>query len=455
MMHLISHLQNWARLFLIFILLSLLFTSCVTSPAPSLPPTPSPTPPSAPEPELEPSILISAPKLISPNNNATEVDVTPILLWEEVPDAEGYEVCISRNYDFSDVVIDASCVLSSYHVYEELSPETRYYWMVCAKSNPADPNAPIAYSEVWTFTTPSKQSAISPTPPPAPVPTPEQHLPRQPYPNQTEQMERYITPTDPAVKEFLQDILQREAVAFNDFERLRDWVSSYISYTSDQDVHGVDEYWQLPAETIELRTGDCEDFAILLCSLLRAYGVPSDQVYVALGFGEDQTHGHAYLIEKWYQGIWRITEPQAGAWAGVFLMDWVTEVSYETLYCFNDQRCLEGLPTLLPGVYEFQLSFIEGASAMFERYMSSGQTIMASVEWLGKCGNEPEPFTVFGWGLRIYDPYEHTVLGWFGGDLSRSFSYTTSTSGKYKVQVYIGGALPTSGRLTIAPPDWE
>jgi hypothetical protein len=293
------------------------------------------------------------------------------------------------------------------------------------------------------------------TPPPTLVPPPEQSLPRQPYPNQTEQMERYITPNDPVVQELLKDIIQREAVAFNDFERLRDWVSSYISYTSDQDVHGVSEYWQLPMETIELRTGDCEDFAILLCSLLRAYGVPSDQVYVAVGFGEDQAHGHAYLVEKWYQGIWRLTEPQAGAWAGVLLMDWATEVSYETLCCFNDQHCLEGMPTLPLGVYEFQLSFIEGTSATFERYMNSGQTITASVEWLGKCGNEPEPFTIFGWGLRIYDPYEHTVLDWFGGDLSHSFSHTASTSGKYKVQVYIGGVLPTSGRLTIDPADWE
>lgn len=294
----------------------------------------------------------------------------------------------------------------------------------------------------------------TPIPTTTPTPTSEQPLRRQPYPNPNE-MERYITPDDPAVKEFLQDILQSEAVAFNDFEKLRDQVSSYISYQYDQDIHGASEYWQLPSETIELRTGDCEDFAILLCSLLRAYGVPSDQVYVAVGFDKEQTGGHAYLVEKWYQGIWRITEPQAWAWAGVFLRDWATGVSYDTTYCFNDKYCLEGLPTLPTGVYEFQLSFSQGASATFERYMSSGQAITASVDWLGKLGNEPEPFTVFGWGLRIYDPNEHTVLDWFGGDLSQSFSYTTSMSGKYKVEVYIGGALPASGRLTINPPDWE
>lgn len=299
-----------------------------------------------------------------------------------------------------------------------------------------------------TTPVPTNTSTITPTPPS------EQPLLRQPYPNPTE-MARYITPDDPAVKEFLQDILNSEAVAFNDFEKLRDRVSSYISYQYDQDVHGVSEYWQLPSETIELRTGDCEDFAILLCSLLRAYGVPSDQVYVAVGFDKEQTSGHAYLVERWYQGIWRITEPQAWAWTGVFLRDWATEVTYDTTYCFNDKSCLEGLPTLPSGVYEFQLSFSQGASVTFERYMTSGQTVTASVEWLGKCGNKPEPFTVFGWGLRIYDPYENAVLDWFGGDLSQSFSYTTSTSGEYKVQVYIGGVLPVSCRLTINPPDWE
>jgi hypothetical protein len=283
--------------------------------------------------------------------------------------------------------------------------------------------------------------------------TPGESLSRQPYLNQTEQMKQYITPNDPTVKKFLQSILQKEAVAFNDFEKLRDWVSSYISYQSDQDVYGVSEYWQLPAETLELRTGDCEDFAILLCSLLRAYGVPSDMVYVALGFEEGQTRGHAYLVEKWYQGIWRITEPQAGAWAGVFLMDWVTAVSYGTVYCFNDQHCLQGLPVLLPGVYEFQLSFVGGASASFERDMSSGQVITAKVEWLERYGSKPD-FRVFGWGLRIYDPNGHTVLSWFGSDLSQSFNYTVPSSGKYQVQVYTGGVLPVSAQLTINPLDW-
>jgi len=359
---------------------------------------------------------------------------------------------ITRHRNLGTLFLVFLCILlTSLTVFASCSAPA--YIPEAVPSSPSPTTTPTPTPEP-SISTPTPTTTPIPTTTPTPTPPLEQPLRRQPYPNPTE-MERYITPDDPVVREFLQDILNSEALAFNDFEKLRDRVSSYVSYRYDQDVHGVSEYWQLPSETIELRTGDCEDFAILLCSLLRAYGVPSDQVYVAFGFGEDKVYGHVYLVERWYQGIWRITEPQAGAWAGMLLADWATEVSYDTKYCFNDKCCLEGLPTLPPGVYEFQLSFTQGASATFERHMSSGQAITATVEWLGKCGNEPEPFTIFGWGLRIYDSNENIVLDWFGGDLSRSFSYTTSTSGEYKVEVYIGGALSANGRLTINPPDWE
>ena len=280
----------------------------------------------------------------------------------------------------------------------------------------------------------------------------QQALLRQPY-GQPEQMKRYITPNDPAVKAAVDEILEQQLKVLTDFETLRDWVAWHISYKLDQDMHGVSNYWQLPSETLKLRTGDCEDFAILLCSLLRAFGVPADQVYVAVGVSQDKSY-HAYLVEKWYQGIWRVTEPQYGAWCGVLLGDWLTEVSFETLYCFNDQHYFEGPPTLPPGVYEFQLSFTGGASAIFERYMSSGQTITASVEWLEMNGQLPD-FSIFGWGLRIYDASGDAVFSWFGGDLYRSFNFAVQTPGKYKVEVYIGGVLPTSARLTMDPPDWS
>ncbi len=272
--------------------------------------------------------------------------------------------------------------------------------------------------------------------------------PRQPFPGHPDQMKRYVMPDDPAVQSLLHDILHSELKILSDFEALRDWAAWHISYKYDQSVHSVNEYWQLPAETLELRTGDCEDFAILLCSLLRAYGVPANQVYVAVGVSKDKTY-HAYLVEKWYQGIWRVAEPQAGAWSGVFLGDWLTSASFETLAHFNDQYYSEGFPTLPAGAYEFQLSLIGGTSVTFERNISGGQMIKASVEWLGKCGNPPEPFNIYGWGFKVFDPSGNIVVNWFGTNISRTFSYLAPMSGKYKVQVYTGGFLPISGRLTI------
>ena len=103
-----------------------------------------------PTPEPEP---ISAPKLLSPHNETTGIELSPILLWEAVPEAEGYELKVSRNSDFSDIVIGGSLPGTSYEIAQYLAPLTRYYWMVGAKMSPENSDDPVAYSEVWTFTT--------------------------------------------------------------------------------------------------------------------------------------------------------------------------------------------------------------------------------------------------------------------------------------------------------------
>lgn len=273
----------------------------------------------------------------------------------------------------------------------------------------------------------------------------------------SEQKKLYITPNDAQVRAVVNDVVNRQLRIFTDFEALRDWVSSHISYCSDQEVHGVSEYWQLPNETLQRGTGDCEDFAILLCSLLRAYGVPSDQLYVAIGYSADKTSGHAYLAEKWYKGIWEVIESEAPALTGILLSDWLTSVSYETAYCFNDQNYIQGLPKLPSGTYEFELSLLGSASAVFERNLNTGQQVKGSVEWLGKQGQQPPGFPIFGWGLKVYDPNERIAFSWFGGDLEYSFSYTAQTSGVHKVEVYLGfiPVVPLPGQITLDPLDWN
>jgi hypothetical protein len=126
------------------------------------------------------------------------------------------------------------------------------------------------------------------------------------------------------------------------FDAIRNWVVDNIDYKSDQGQWGGD-YWQTPEETLSYRTGDCEDFAILLCSLFRAYGIPAERVYVTLGV-DGSEDGHAFVIEDWYcDGEWRRVESQAPAqfssvaWLGGLRPHPDSELDkYEITAVFND-----------------------------------------------------------------------------------------------------------------------
>jgi hypothetical protein len=85
----------------------------------------------------------------------------------------------------------------------------------------------------------------------------------------------YIRPYDPEVVELAKRLGSIEA-AYN-------WVAWNIKYMSDRDRWGEPDYWQLPSTTIRLRTGDCEDQAILLTSLIRALEVPRENVHLVYG----------------------------------------------------------------------------------------------------------------------------------------------------------------------------
>ena len=124
----------------------------------------------------------------------------------------------------------------------------------------------------------------------------------------------YIMPECQAVRETLQNVIGDPPYTPSQlgFDDIRAWVADNIAYKSDKEQWGKD-YWQTPEETLSYRTGDCEDFSILLCSFLRAYGIDAQRVYVALGV-DGENDGHAFVIEDWYcDGEWRRVESQAAA----------------------------------------------------------------------------------------------------------------------------------------------
>ncbi|TRO46280.1 transglutaminase domain-containing protein [Candidatus Bathyarchaeota archaeon] len=145
----------------------------------------------------------------------------------------------------------------------------------------------------------------------------------------------YISPADPSVIDLRDEILQESlAVLTPDWMKFRDWVGNKIEYRYDSEVHGESDFWQFSNETIQLKTGDCEDFSILLCSLLRSNGWETDSVYVIVGKQNDQYHAWVRLI---WNDIQYNIEPQ-GSGFDMVIGDVTYLSGYNAVCYFNDQK---------------------------------------------------------------------------------------------------------------------
>jgi hypothetical protein len=73
-------------------------------------------------------------------------------------------------------------------------------------------------------------------------------------------------------------------------------IDETIQYVITNIIHIPDkqEYWQLPEETYNLKTGDCEDQAILLMYLLNKLQIESE--FIATKISNKAKHSYIYLI---------------------------------------------------------------------------------------------------------------------------------------------------------------
>jgi len=127
----------------------------------------------------------------------------------------------------------------------------------------------------------------------------------------TELASFFITPDDPIIEDLRDRIVKWAPVHWM---ALRTWVGNNVDYEYDSTQFGEREYWLFGRETYDFKEGDCEDQAILLCSLLRADGWDSDEVYVILGTVDGE--GHAWVSLKILDilgyPVWINLEPTAG-----------------------------------------------------------------------------------------------------------------------------------------------
>jgi hypothetical protein len=96
------------------------------------------------------------------------------------------------------------------------------------------------------------------------------------------------------------------------------YVASAIHYTAKRG-----DWWQFPDETLFIGSGDCEDRALLIASLLVASGISNFNVRVAIGklhttdeAGRVERHDHAWVMYKTEAGRWTVLEPHSRQAAG-------------------------------------------------------------------------------------------------------------------------------------------
>jgi hypothetical protein len=165
------------------------------------------------------------------------------------------------------------------------------------------------------------------------------NLPRS-MPRDSEVLMLYITPKELNAVTMKTNIVKSKFFLTPDWMAIRDWVGGNIQYKFDNISHGQEDYWQLPKETLALRTGDCEDSAILLATLLRADGISASDVYVFVGTSGE--NGHAWVSFKWLNTLgiesWIRLEPTSG---GNIIYDFFNDLggtlqNRQCWYSFND-----------------------------------------------------------------------------------------------------------------------
>ncbi len=124
-----------------------------------------------------------------------------------------------------------------------------------------------------------------------------------------EDRKSFVTPSDPAVTAKVLAITGGYSAdtseEWADYYRLYDWVTKNIKYSHDSPLPELppapasttlswqQDYWRTPSETLQDETGDCEDMACLLASMMLNY--TSDRYPVWVITWASPAGGHAAI----------------------------------------------------------------------------------------------------------------------------------------------------------------
>ncbi len=139
----------------------------------------------------------------------------------------------------------------------------------------------------------------------------------------------FVTPDDPAVRALAERI---ESITQYSGDRTRAEVAlavvhENVTYATDQEMHGRNDYWQYPAETLISGEGDCEDQALLLASVLEAMGIDTVLVmelgHAIVGVYTGVTDGSTV---EYHGRQYQTADPTAGGHLGEHEVDAVSVI---------------------------------------------------------------------------------------------------------------------------------
>ena len=81
-------------------------------------------------------------------------------------------------------------------------------------------------------------------------------------------------------------------------ERVNRLINASITYRSEDGSGGNRDHWQSFAQTVQKKSGDCEDFVIAKHALLRRMGFSPDDLYVSVLKDEARDLHHAVLVVR-------------------------------------------------------------------------------------------------------------------------------------------------------------
>jgi hypothetical protein len=248
-------------------------------------------------------LFLPSPVLLSPQSGTTVTNGQVNISWDAVADADRYRIQVSKNVNFTSLVINEVVTDTWFEPASPLATDTTYHWRVRAGNaetlsswssisilHMGPENIPFSYT--WMYA--KKSWTLNGT-----VPSNDYYALHDR--NRTYDYASYVM-TDPTVVKVAGDL---EAMAQANGYGTAEFILAFVqglNYTSDQETTGQAEWPRYPAETLVDGGGDCEDKAVLYVSLMQSSPVNVDMVL--LEYTKPGQTGHmAAGISGNYAGI--------------------------------------------------------------------------------------------------------------------------------------------------------